>query len=84
MSNIQLISKEQIRALLYYDYKNGVTANNSCDNINSKFGKGSLVTKTTYNWNSKFKKGDSHTLILMLLIKFKIIHCSSQKIANQL
>ena len=60
MSQPFTLTKEQIRLLLFYDFRNQKKTADSITDINSAFGTDTVSKSTAYDWYARFKKGNEN------------------------
>lgn len=60
MSQPFTLTKEQIRLLLIYDFRNQKKTADSITDINSAFGTDTVSKSTAYDWYARFKKGNEN------------------------
>ncbi|CAD5212399.1 unnamed protein product [Bursaphelenchus okinawaensis] len=53
-----MLDRKQIRAILLYEYKNGMKASDVSRCLNNVFGPGTISDRTVQWWFTKFKGGD--------------------------
>ncbi|CAK9827565.1 Protein GVQW3 [Anthophora retusa] len=51
------ISREHFRAMIFYDFKCGLTQQQCIDRLHSAFGDEAPSKTTVYNWFAEFKRG---------------------------
>lgn len=53
------LTREHFRALIYYDFRRGLTQEQCIDQLHSTFGDEAPSTATVYRWYTVFKSGRS-------------------------
>lgn len=52
------LDKSQIRAIIYYEWKNNTSTNETVSKLNEVLGEGTMQLRTVQNWFKKFNSGD--------------------------
>lgn len=60
MSQVKIdLSRESVRALIYYDFKSGLNYHQCIERLTNAFGEQAPSKTTVYNWFQEFRRGRS-------------------------
>ncbi|CAF3419674.1 unnamed protein product, partial [Rotaria sp. Silwood2] len=54
------LTREQIRVMIYYDYKKQLSQEECLESLHKTFGDSCVSRATVYNWFAEFSRGRDH------------------------